>query len=143
MLVGASFDSLDSTDTTPCLLSFHPVSKCCLIIIHDDRILIQAPKVFTTLLAGALRLRQNPNEVSLGFVFSQALKCALHCYVFSGAGMVWNDWIDCDIDAKVERTKNRPLASGQVRVSHALIWMAIQYLAAGAILRSAVDNPSV
>jgi 4-hydroxybenzoate polyprenyltransferase len=95
------------------------------------------------LLAGALRLRQTPDETSLDFVLSQALKCALHCYIFSGAGMVWNDWIDCDIDAKVARTKNRPLASGQVQVSHAIIWMAVQYLAAGAILHSAIDDISV
>lgn len=94
-------------------------------------------------MAGALRLRQKPDETTTGFVFSQALRCALHCYVFSGAGMVWNDWIDRDIDAKVERTKNRPLASGRVRLSHSIIWMAIQYLVAGWILYSSVESLSV
>ena len=31
-----------------------------------------------------------------------------------GAGTTYNDFLDRDIDAKVERTRNRPLASGRV-----------------------------
>lgn len=40
-----------------------------------------------------------------------------------GAGCVWNDIIDRDLDAQVARTASRPLASGRVRVSVAALWM--------------------
>lgn len=45
-----------------------------------------------------------------------------------GAGCTINDILDRDIDAKVERTKNRPIASGQIKVSLALIWLTFQAL---------------
>lgn len=40
-----------------------------------------------------------------------------------GAGCVWNDITDRHIDASVSRTKFRPIPSGQVSVSNALIFM--------------------
>lgn len=52
-----------------------------------------------------------------------------YTYLLSGAGMVWNDWIDRDIDAQVARTKNRPLASGRLSTRAAIIWMLVQYAA--------------
>src|SRR3954469_24562544 len=33
-----------------------------------------------------------------------------------GAGCTWNDILDRDLDAKVQRTRSRPLPSGQVSV---------------------------
>jgi 4-hydroxybenzoate polyprenyltransferase len=45
-----------------------------------------------------------------------------------GAGCVMNDLADRDIDAKVERTKSRPLPSGRVSVKQALAFMAAQLL---------------
>ena len=41
-----------------------------------------------------------------------------------GAGCVVNDLWDRDLDRSVERTKNRPLASGQVSVPQALVFTA-------------------
>ena len=41
-----------------------------------------------------------------------------------GAGCVWNDITDRHIDAQVERTRNRPLPSGQVSVKGAVVFMA-------------------
>src|SRR5436305_10326511 len=35
-------------------------------------------------------------------------------FVMRGAGCTWNDITDRDLDAKVERTRSRPLPSGQV-----------------------------
>ncbi|MEQ1509676.1 MAG: 4-hydroxybenzoate octaprenyltransferase [Sphingopyxis sp.] len=40
-----------------------------------------------------------------------------------GAGCVYNDIIDRDLDARVERTKMRPLASGAVSVRSAWVWL--------------------
>jgi len=43
-----------------------------------------------------------------------------------GAGCTWNDIVDRKIDAQVERTRGRPLPSGEVKLRQALIWMALQ-----------------
>lgn len=45
--------------------------------------------------------------------------------VMRAAGCIVNDLADRDIDAKVERTRNRPLASGQVSVMAALLLLAV------------------
>jgi len=51
-----------------------------------------------------------------------------------GAGCTWNDILDKKYDARVERTKNRPIPSGQVTIIKALIWMIFQSLLAFLIL---------
>jgi 4-hydroxybenzoate polyprenyltransferase len=43
--------------------------------------------------------------------------------VMRGAGCVYNDIVDRDFDAKVERTRDRPLPSGKVSVRQAVIFM--------------------
>jgi 4-hydroxybenzoate polyprenyltransferase len=43
-----------------------------------------------------------------------------------GAGCTWNDIADRDIDARVARTRSRPIPAGQVTVRQALIWMLAQ-----------------
>jgi 4-hydroxybenzoate polyprenyltransferase len=40
-----------------------------------------------------------------------------------GAGCVYNDIADRNLDAQVERTRNRPLASGAVTVKSAWVWL--------------------
>jgi 4-hydroxybenzoate polyprenyltransferase len=42
-----------------------------------------------------------------------------------GAGCVYNDIVDRDLDKQVARTASRPLASGTVRLKSAWIWLAI------------------
>jgi len=42
-----------------------------------------------------------------------------------GAGCVYNDIVDRDLDRQVERTRSRPLASGAVSLKAAWIWLAI------------------
>lgn len=41
-----------------------------------------------------------------------------------GAGCVYNDIVDADLDRKVARTATRPVASGQVSRKEAAIWLA-------------------
>lgn len=43
-----------------------------------------------------------------------------------GAGCTINDMWDKDIDNKVERTKNRPLASGEITQLDALVFLSAQ-----------------
>ena len=42
-----------------------------------------------------------------------------------GAGCVYNDIVDRDLDAKVARTASRPVASGAVSVRGAALWMVL------------------
>jgi 4-hydroxybenzoate polyprenyltransferase len=42
-----------------------------------------------------------------------------------GAGCVYNDIVDRDLDAQVERTRSRPVASGAVSVKAAWIWLLL------------------
>ena len=46
----------------------------------------------------------------------------LGAIVMRGAGCVYNDIVDRDLDAKVARTASRPVASGAVSVRGALLW---------------------
>jgi 4-hydroxybenzoate polyprenyltransferase len=51
-----------------------------------------------------------------------------------GAGCVYNDIVDRDLDAKVARTRSRPLASGAVSVRAAWIWLVALSLVGLAVL---------
>ncbi len=42
-----------------------------------------------------------------------------------GAGCVYNDIVDRDLDRQVERTRSRPLASGAISLKAAWIWLGI------------------
>ncbi|HEY0571831.1 MAG TPA: 4-hydroxybenzoate octaprenyltransferase [Enterovirga sp.] len=55
-------------------------------------------------------------------------------FVMRGAGSTWNDILDRKIDAQVERTRSRPLASGQVGVKGALAFAVAQSLVGLAVL---------
>ena len=49
-------------------------------------------------------------------------------FVMRGAGSTWNDILDRDIDAAVERTRARPVASGRIRARHAFAFAVAQSL---------------
>ena len=51
-----------------------------------------------------------------------------------GAGCTYNDIIDRDLDARVARTRLRPLASGAVSVRKAAIWLGLQCAVGLAVL---------
>lgn len=74
-------------------------------------------------------LRQPPNlwHLTLFFIGAVAMR---------GAGSAYNDYIDREIDAKVERTKGRPLASGRVSPRAALWFIVAQCLVGLAVLLS-------
>jgi len=52
----------------------------------------------------------------------------LGAIIMRGAGCTWNDLVDRDIDARVERTRSRPIPSGQVSVRGAVVFMIVQAL---------------
>ncbi len=59
---------------------------------------------------------------------------ALGAIAMRGAGCTFNDIVDRRIDAKVERTRTRPLPSGQVTVRQAWIFLILQCLVGLAVL---------
>ncbi|KAL3457940.1 UbiA prenyltransferase [Aspergillus heterothallicus] len=123
-----------------------PLGRLCLDLIRISRfdrynfVLATFAGVWATLLAGAQRLQENPGDISVHFVLRQAFLNFVFCSIFCGAGMVWNDWVDRDIDAHVERTKSRPLAAGDLSSGEALLWMLVQFVAAVYVLDSMVDR---
>ncbi|MBR0755590.1 4-hydroxybenzoate octaprenyltransferase [Bradyrhizobium jicamae] len=56
---------------------------------------------------------------------SVAILFFIGAFVMRGAGCTWNDITDRDLDAKVERTRSRPIPAGQVTVMQALAFMAL------------------
>jgi 4-hydroxybenzoate polyprenyltransferase len=55
-------------------------------------------------------------------------------FIMRGAGCTINDMWDRKIDAKVERTANRPLASGVINPFQALTFLGLQLSAGLAVL---------
>ena len=78
------------------------------------------------LAAGVARdLSQLPAIVVLFFIGAFAMR---------GAGCTWNDITDRDLDAKVERTRSRPIPAGQLSVKQALAFLVLQALVGLAVL---------
>jgi 4-hydroxybenzoate polyprenyltransferase len=64
-------------------------------------------------------IHQLPLDIALFFIGAFAMR---------GAGCTWNDITDRDLDAKVERTRSRPIPAGQVSVSGAMVFLVAQAL---------------
>ena len=71
------------------------------------------------LAAGIARETQLAPTIALFFIGA---------FVMRGAGCTWNDITDRDLDAKVERTRSRPIPAGQVTAKKALAWLVLQAL---------------
>jgi 4-hydroxybenzoate polyprenyltransferase len=55
-------------------------------------------------------------------------------FAMRGAGCTWNDLVDRNLDGLVERTRSRPIPSGQVTVAQATAFMVAQALIGLAVL---------
>jgi len=55
-------------------------------------------------------------------------------FVMRGCGCTWNDIVDRNIDAQVARTRSRPIPSGQVSLTGAVVFLALQALVGLAVL---------
>ena len=67
----------------------------------------------------------NLSHIALFFIGAFAMR---------GAGCTWNDIVDRDLDRKVERTRSRPIPSGQVSVGRAALFLVVQALIGLAVL---------
>ena len=90
--------------------------------------LLLAPCWQATALAG-LALHRGPNLAQLALFLVGAI-------AMRGAGSTYNDILDRRLDAGVERTRNRPLASGRVGVRAAAVFLVAQSLVGLAVLLS-------
>lgn len=77
-------------------------------------------------------LPQNQREIGHWFFLFVIL--FLGAWLMRSAGCVWNDWIDRDLDARVVRSRNRPLASKQMSGRAALVFMLGLFLLAANLL---------
>jgi 4-hydroxybenzoate polyprenyltransferase len=55
-------------------------------------------------------------------------------FAMRGAGCTWNDITDRNLDARVERTRSRPIPAGQVSVTQAIVFLVVQALAGLVVL---------
>src|SRR5579862_1360470 len=83
--------------------------------------LLLLPCLWSAALASALArdISRLPITLALFFVGAFAMR---------GAGCTWNDITDRDLDAKVERTRSRPIPAGQVSVPQAVVFLVLQAL---------------
>ena len=81
-----------------------------------------------------LALSMLHDQTATGHDLWIAVGCAIGAWLMRGAGCTWNDITDRDFDGQVERTRSRPIPSGQVSVTGAVIWMCLQALLAFGIL---------
>ncbi len=88
--------------------------------------LLVLPCWWSSLLA-SLVLRQPPR-------FLDGLLFLIGAIAMRGAGSTYNDLVDRDIDAKVERTRQRPLPSGRVSARAAKLFIVAQALIGLAVL---------
>jgi 4-hydroxybenzoate polyprenyltransferase len=80
-------------------------------------------------------------SAGLAAVHAQALPNLWHlvlfligAFVMRGAGCTWNDILDRKLDAQVARTRSRPIPSGQVSVTGAAAFLALQAFTGLAVL---------
>jgi 4-hydroxybenzoate polyprenyltransferase len=70
----------------------------------------------------------------LGQLLSHLALFFIGAFAMRGAGCTWNDIVDRDLDARVERTRSRPIPSGQVGVGGAATFLVLQALLGLAVL---------
>ena len=71
-----------------------------------------------------------------GPIWSHILLFLIGAVAMRGAGSAWNDLVDRKIDAQVERTRHRPIASGRVTPVQALAFAGALSLIGAAVLLS-------
>ncbi len=91
--------------------------------------LLLLPCWWSTALAAIAAHKTAPNILHLALFFVGA-------FAMRGAGCTWNDIVDRDLDASVERTRSRPIPSGQITVTQAAVFLLLQALIGFAVLMS-------
>ena len=69
-----------------------------------------------------------------GFNWIALIEMLIGAIAMRGAGCTLNDIVDADLDAKVTRTRSRPIPSGQVSKRQALVFLGLQVVVGAAIV---------
>jgi 4-hydroxybenzoate polyprenyltransferase len=91
--------------------------------------LLLIPCWWSSALAAVAAHARAPNVTHLALFFIGA-------FAMRGAGCTWNDIVDRNLDAAVERTRSRPIPSGQVSVAQAATFLLLLALIGLAVLLS-------
>ncbi len=91
--------------------------------------LLLIPCWWSSALAAVAAHARGPSLVHIVLFFIGA-------FAMRGAGCTWNDIVDRRLDAGVERTRSRPIPSGQVSVLQAAMFLLLQALVGLAVLLS-------
>lgn len=91
--------------------------------------LLLLPCWWSSALAAVAASKTAPSLLHLALFFVGA-------FAMRGAGCTWNDIVDRDLDASVERTRSRPIPSGRVSVVRAFGFLLLQALIGLAVLIS-------
>jgi len=89
--------------------------------------LLLLPCWWSSALAAVAAHARTPNLLHIALFFIGA-------FAMRGAGCTWNDIVDRDLDGSVERTRSRPIPSGQVSVFAAAMFLVVQALIGFAVL---------
>jgi 4-hydroxybenzoate polyprenyltransferase len=89
--------------------------------------LLLLPCWWSAALAAVAMHARGPSLLHLALFFIGA-------FAMRGAGCTWNDIVDRDLDASVERTRSRPIPSGQVSVGQAGLFLILLALIGFAVL---------
>ncbi|MDE2061050.1 MAG: 4-hydroxybenzoate octaprenyltransferase [Bradyrhizobium sp.] len=89
--------------------------------------LLLLPCWWSAAIASALARDVSRLPIVIGLFFVGA-------FAMRGAGCTWNDITDRDLDARVERTRSRPIPAGQVSVRQAFAFLVAQALVGLAVL---------
>lgn len=84
----------------------------------------------------SLAMAWDGTRVSLPELALQFVLFAIGAIAMRGAGCTWNDILDRDFDAQVERTRGRPIPAGEISVRAAMIFLIAQSLIGLAVLLS-------
>jgi 4-hydroxybenzoate polyprenyltransferase len=91
--------------------------------------LLLLPCWWSAALAAVAAGRAAPSIIHIALFFVGA-------FAMRGAGCTWNDIVDRDLDGSVERTRSRPIPSGQVSVRKAFVFLLLQALVGLGVLIS-------
>lgn len=92
--------------------------------------------------AWGLTMAAYRTELSISDYRLELMKCFCAAFIVRSSACTVNDIFDRKMDAGVERTKNRPLASGRISVVAATVYLMIQYIIGIAMFLS-LNSPAV
>ncbi len=114
---------------------YHPYISLARLDRPIGYMLLYYPCIWGLMLSWNVRARYDVQPVMIwDTVVIYSVLFLLGAVVMRGAGCAWNDIQDRHFDARVSRTKNRPLAAGHITVSQAYMFVIILLIIGAVVL---------